>query len=38
MQDGTVDSNALSDIGEQWTAEVLLNCLSFKDLQQFLAS
>jgi hypothetical protein len=27
IKDGTVDSNALSDIGEQWTAEVLLNCL-----------
>ena len=29
MQGVTVDSNALSHIGEQWTAEILLNCLLF---------
>jgi hypothetical protein len=26
MHDDTVNSNALSDVGEHWTVEVLLNC------------
>ena len=45
MQGDTVDNNVVSDIGEHWAAEILLNCLlviqrfttifSFVELQFF---